>query len=477
MSTYADAVSYIEQIQKYMPRPGIENSSRLLELLGHPEETLSIIHVAGTNGKGSVCCFLADMLISQGFQTGLFISPHLVDIRERIQLNRELISREAFAAAFDEVQTAVAELTATDYPGVTYFDYLFAMAMCYYRKAGADYVVMETGLGGRFDSTNAVPHPILTIITSISPDHTEILGTTLAEIAYQKAGILKPGIPLIYCADQPEVITVIEQEAAKVGCHCIGISQSDCTLLSLAPGRMTYRFQPETAAAIELTVAANALYQMENSAIAYTAALLLMLQRSDTFELSSLSAAGLLDRTASHSALTTGLQSALAHSHWEGRLEQVAPNVFIDGAHNADGIDMLLASFRLLKEAKYVCAATTHAPCPSNSSDTLAPSATLLFTAVKEKDTDEMIRKICESGLFDRYLLTTIAGPRAIAPDALAAQFRKYTDAPITEWADPMTAFQTALAERQPVELLLVAGSLYLVGDIKAYLQKKMEEE
>lgn len=438
MSTYEAAVCFIEQINKYATHPGVENASRLLELLGHPEEALSIIHVAGTNGKGSVCAFLADMLTAQGFDTGLFISPHLIDIRERIQRNRKLISREDFAAAFDEVQAAVQQLQASGYPGVTYFDYLFAMAMCYYRKAGVDYVVMETGLGGRYDSTNAIQHPLLTIITSISFDHTEILGDTLAKIAYQKAGILKPGVPLIYCADQPEVEQVLIQEADRFDCPRFGISRSDCTLLSLDAGHILYAFTPSGAPTVQLSIATGAIYQMENSAIAYTAALLL---------------------NKMHSSFTPAqrqqLQAALAKSHWEGRLEQVAPDVFIDGAHNSDGIGMLLSSFALLKENR---------------------PATLLFTAVKEKDTNEMIREICESGLFDRYLLTTLSGPRALSHEALKAQFRQYTDAPIATYDVPIEAFEAGLKAKQPEELLLAAGSLYLVGEIKEYLQHSLHE-
>ncbi len=450
MSTYTEAVAFLNNINKYASRPGIENSSRLLELLGHPEEELSIIHVAGTNGKGSVCAFLADILTVQGFSTGLFISPHLVDIRERIQLDRQLISRKDFAAVFDEVQAAMQKLTASGYPGVTYFDYLFVMAMCYYRKVRADYVIMETGLGGRFDSTNAVVNPLLTIITSVSFDHTEILGDTLSKIAYEKAGIIKPGVSLIYCADQPEVADTIQKEYTLVNSHkqcsslsptsfynsAIPVRQADCTLISLTPGKMTYTLALPGTIPVELTVAANATYQMENSAIAYTAALLLCARASETISAASLSL----------------IQDALAHSHWEGRLEQIAPDVYIDGAHNADGIRMLLASFVLLRGDR---------------------PATLLFTAVKEKDTNEMIREICESNLFSRYILTTVGGPRALSPSTLAAQFRQYTDAPIVEYDDPMNAFQTALAEKQPEELLLSAGSLYLVGDIKAYLQKQ----
>ena len=447
MDTYEEAVRFIDQVYKYGSHPGSENAAHLLELLGHPETSMKIIHVAGTNGKGSVCAFLADMLTACGYRMGLFISPHLVDIRERIQLNRSIISREDFLTAFHEVADAVQRLSENGYTGITYFDYLFAIAMCYFAHTGAEYVVMETGLGGLYDSTNAVKHPVLTIITSVSMDHTEVLGDTLGKIARQKAGILKPGVPLIYCADEPEVCEVIAAEAKKKQVPCLGISRQDCRLLSLNEGMLRFEFHLKNQPAVILTVNSIALYQMENASIAYAAALLLQHPEA-SFRLL-------------FNEQSEILKKALAHSCWEGRMEQVASEIYIDGAHNADGIRMLLDTLNM--------------QIVSQESAKARPGI-LLFTAVREKDTDRMIQEICESGLFRRYILTSLNSPRAIPAKQLKAQFEQYTSLPIDIYDTPWQAFLYGTSIRQEGEIFLTAGSLYLVGTIKENLLKQETE-
>ncbi|MDE7297352.1 MAG: hypothetical protein K2N94_00810 [Lachnospiraceae bacterium] len=507
MQTYEEALDFLDHIGKYGAHPGIENSARLLEALGHPERGLKIIHVAGTNGKGSVCAFLADMLTAQGYRTGLFISPHLVDIRERIQLDRELIGKDAFASCFRLVQEAAEALAQEGYTGITYFDYLFAAALCWYREQSPDYVVVETGLGGRMDSTNAVAAPVLTIITSISLDHTEILGDTIAKIAAEKAGIIKPGVPLIYCADEPDACEVIGQAADAAAAPRIGVGRRHCIQISPEPakeeaddfrssassasGRLKFLFCLPAAecgamgSGIRemLTVNSPALYQAENAAIAYTAALWLYLHSPE-----APCPADTDSRTIPvPEQVRAALQRGLARSVWEGRFEEIFPNVYIDGAHNADGIRMLLASVRPVAAGHPV---------------------TLLFSAVKEKDTSEMIRELCESGLFCRYLVTTVGGVRAIAPEQLKEHFLAHTDATVMAYDSPQEAFAAALeltgmggvlsgkisvkensnipftriiqaqpgnpddgkAPDKPDEILLCAGSLYLVGIIKELL-------
>lgn len=501
MKTYEEAVDFISHIEKYSAHPGIENASRLLDALGHPERGLNIIHAAGTNGKGSVCAFLADMLTAQGCRVGLFISPHLVDVRERIQLDRRKISKADFTACFLRVQEAVRRLAKTGYAGVTYFDYFFAIAMCWYAECQPDYVILETGLGGRRDSTNAVEHPLLTIITSISMDHTELLGGTLAKIASEKAGIIKPGVPLIFCCDEPEAYKVIKQAALAAGAPHICIGRNSCAPLPARSGdgpengRLTFAFRlpapdgtPERQADAPtetLTVNSAAVYQEENAAIAYSAALWLYQLRQSALR----SASGLyapnftcpdssrFDSASVPDSVREGLRTALASSVWEGRFEQIAPDVYIDGAHNADGIRMLLASLRPVAGGRPV---------------------TLLFTAVKEKDTGEMIREICESGLFCRYLVTTVGGPRAVAPEQLKEQFMQHTGAPVTAYASPQEAFFAGMREtghdrrfrKEQKEypavslsaqaapeggIFLAAGSLYLVGIIKELLAENGE--
>lgn len=462
MDTYEDAVKYFDSLGKYGTHPGVENASRLLDMLGHPEEALKCVHVAGTNGKGSVCAFLADILTANGYRTGLFISPHLVDIRERIQIDRQMIDRDSFTSSFFRVQQAVTALAAEGYTGITYFDYLFAIAMCYFAEQNVDFAIVETGLGGRLDSTNAIAHPLLTVITSISHDHTEVLGDTLAKIASEKSGIIKANIPLIYCADEPEVCDVLQRAAGNACADCMGISRRDCRLISSQDGKICYDFTPDAAMfhpaadgsvkqaagsrffsaflshPQRLTVNSPATYQMENGAIAFTAALYLLSANSENGQAASAPDLSLC-------------REALGSSQWEGRLEQIAPDMYLDGAHNADGIRMLLDSMKLIAGG-----------CP----------VTLIFTAVKEKDTSEMIREICESGLFHRYLLTTITGPRALSPEVLREQFALHTTDEIITYETPEAAWHDYCSRLRPQkhDVLLIAGSLYLVGMVKELL-------
>jgi len=470
MQTYEDVVDFIDHIEKYSAHPGVENAARLLAALNHPERGLRIIHVAGTNGKGSVCAFLSDMLTALGYRTGLFISPHLVDIRERVQLDRKKIDKESFFHCFLQVKRAAEELAREGYIGITYFDYLLGIALCWYREQAPDYIVMETGLGGRLDSTNAISNPLLTIITSISLDHTEILGDTIAKIAAEKAGIIKPGVPLIYSADEADACEVIKKAAEEKNAPYLGIGRKNCRRISSEIANTESSFTakqtmdqlkftfclPKTQCHVPvntlsndiynkaigngiseiLTVNSPALYQMENAAIAYTAALWISNAPAD--------GKNFLSETA-----RTICKNALARSLWEGRFEQILPGVYLDGAHNADGIHMLLASLRPLAAEKNIL---------------------LLFTAVKEKDTGEMIRKLCESGLFCRYLITSVGGARAIPPEQLKEAFQKHTNAPTTTYKTPKEAFLAGLEQKGKNDILLCAGSLYLVGQIKEML-------
>ncbi|MDE7210466.1 MAG: hypothetical protein K2O03_03350, partial [Lachnospiraceae bacterium] len=343
------------------------------------------------------------------------------------------------------------------------------------------------------DSTNAVENPILTVITSISLDHTEILGDTIEKIAAEKAGIVKPGVPLIYCADEAGACAVIAKAAKEKAAPCVGVGRHHCALLSdqdTNPGDGSFPVSAPDISASDasgmgaqdcpsssslphclkfslrlpaeecgvffpdgiretLTVNSPALYQMENAAIAYMAALWVYL----------------LDKPSGSipESLRATLRGALFLSVWEGRFEEILPNVYLDGAHNADGIRMLLASLR---------------PVAANR------KATLLFTAVKEKDTAKMIREVCESGLFGRYLVTTVGGARAIAPEELKALFLAHTNAPVATFASPQEAFAAGLKEVGGAEgfgddsmgcgqgkgILLCAGALYLVGIIKELL-------
>ena len=215
---YAEAEEYINQIPRFSKVKSEENVDEILALFGHPEKKFAYIHVAGTNGKGSVCAFLDSMLRMAGKKTGLFTSPHLITTTERMKINGQNISEEAFTEIFEELLHVVKVREKAGHLHPTYFEWLYLMAMLWFGRQGIEYGIIETGLGGRLDATNHIAQPVLTIITSISYDHMEILGSTLTEIAGEKAGILKSGVPVICDGSEPEAMAVIRKRAAILHC-------------------------------------------------------------------------------------------------------------------------------------------------------------------------------------------------------------------------------------------------------------------
>ena len=188
---YTEAVEYVLSVPKFTTKNKLENTVELMERLGRPDRKMKIVHVAGTNGKGSVCAYLSSIFESAGKKVGLFTSPHLVKINERFQINNQPISDELFLKSYEKVWEVIQDMVKDGFYHPTYFEILFALCMVAFEREQVEYVILETGLGGRLDATNIVEHPIATILTSISLDHTEILGDTVEKIAWEKAGILK----------------------------------------------------------------------------------------------------------------------------------------------------------------------------------------------------------------------------------------------------------------------------------------------
>lgn len=215
--TYKEIVTYIEEIPRFTRKHSLDHTREMLLFLGNPQNGKKIIHVAGTNGKGSVCAYLDAMLRAEGKSTGLFTSPHLVKMNERIVLNGKQISDEDFCEVFEETMQAVRRMQDAGLEHPTFFEFLFAMAMKAYDRAGMEYIVLETGLGGRLDATSSV-EPVACVITSIGLDHMEYLGDTVEQIAGEKAGIIRPEVPVFFAQTAPGSDSVIEKTAEKEGC-------------------------------------------------------------------------------------------------------------------------------------------------------------------------------------------------------------------------------------------------------------------
>ncbi|MCD8335979.1 MAG: bifunctional folylpolyglutamate synthase/dihydrofolate synthase [Lachnospiraceae bacterium] len=425
---YTEAVDYIESIPKFTKKNRPENTRELLCRIGRPERKMKVIHVAGTNGKGSVCAFLSSILTGAGYCTGLFTSPHLVEITERFAVDGVPVSREDFARAFTRVKRVTDEMIADGFAHPAYFELLFAVGLLIFEEKEVEYLILETGLGGRLDATNLVERPIACVITSISLDHMEYLGDTVAKIADEKAGIIKEGVPVVYDGRDPEAAAVIAAQAEKMHAKAYRYDASMCQILGKTDKSIDFLLDSGYDEKMKVTVPYLAPYQVVNSSLA-----LMALRVIDP------------DRAISTAQAVAGI----AGTRWPGRMETVMPGVVLDGAHNADGIKA------------FIC---TVQGVPGKIS--------LLFSAVADKEYGKMIQEICESVDLSSVVVTQVGGSRIVPADELAEVFRKYTSVPVTACADVREAFETALAQRGD-GMLFCAGSLYLVGELKALLGER----
>lgn len=427
---YTEAVDYIETIPKFTVKHPPEHTRELLSRLGNPQEGIKIIHVAGTNGKGSVCAYLNAMLLAGGKKTGLFTSPHLVRINERFQINGEDVSDEQFLDAFLKVEKAAKEYEAEGEGHPSYFETLFLMGMLIFKEAGVEYLVMETGLGGRLDATNVVEKPLACIITSISRDHTEYLGDTLEAIAGEKAGIIKAGVPVIYDASQPGPASVIAAKAKEMGSPAWPMEPSFYEMKTQSREGITFTFAHPGGEKAELAIPYVAKYQMMNASLAFYTMHILQ----DV-----------------HDIPKNVLAEGLSKIKWPCRMEMAAPGVIIDGAHNEDGIAQFVSTAGYFAKENEI---------------------TILFTAVADKHYHEMIGEICEGIHPSHVVATQIDGSRVVPAEVLAEDFRKAGCTDVCAEPEIGAAYEKALGKKGS-GMLFCVGSLYLAGELKAYLAKR----
>ncbi len=427
---YTEAVDYIETIPKFTVKHPPEHTRELLSRLGNPQEGIKIIHVAGTNGKGSVCAYLNAILLAGGKKTGLFTSPHLVRINERFQINGEDVSDEQFLNAFLKVEKAAKEYEAEGEGHPSYFETLFLMGMLIFKEAGVEYLVMETGLGGRLDATNVVEKPLACIITSISRDHTEYLGDTLEAIAGEKAGIIKAGVPVIYDASQPGPASVIAAKAKEMGSPAWPMEPSFYEMKTQSREGITFTFAYPGGEKAELAIPYVAKYQMMNASLAFY----MMHILQDV-----------------HDIPKNVLAEGLSKIKWPCRMEMAAPGVIIDGAHNEDGIAQFVSTAGYFAKENEI---------------------TILFTAVADKHYHEMIGEICEGIHPSHVVATQIDGSRVVPAEVLAEDFRKAGCTDVCAEPEIGAAYEKALGKKGS-GMLFCVGSLYLAGELKAYLAKR----
>ena len=434
------AEEYLEKIPMWTrEKHSLTDIRAFLHEMGDPDRKLSIIHVAGTNGKGSVCAFLTYLYRNAGFRTGTFISPHLVTVRERFLLNNEMVSPGKLQAAFETVLETVNIMKEKGYSHPSYFEFLFYMAMALFADETPELVILETGLGGRLDATNVVENPLACVITSISLDHIMYLGDTIEAVAGEKAGIIKRQVPVIYDDTVPEASEVIRERAVQMASKAYPVGKGDFSILETKDQGLSIRAEGEAAQAfaaagpLVLEIPFEAPYQAENAMLAVKTAVVLG-QRERGFRLTE-------------AQITEGIRTA----RWAGRMERAGENLYLDGAHNPGGIKA------------FIQAAASMAARQKKK-------AYLLFGAVSDKDYRAMARLLCEGISWAGIGVVHIDSSRSMDTEVLAEAFSQ-------AYKGPVRAFETAgealreMKKQAGDELLFCAGSLYLIGELKVQLK------
>ncbi len=430
---YEEAVAYIEETPKFTTKNKLSHTKECLERLGNPEKKFKVIHVAGTNGKGSTCAFLTSIFREAGYSCGLFTSPHLVVLNERFQINEKNIDNQAFMSAFEKVKALADELVAEGSYHPTYFEMLFLMGMVIFAEAGVDYVMLETGLGGRLDATTAVEDPAACVITSISFDHMQYLGNTIAEIAGEKAGIIVPGVPVIYDGNNPEAAQVIRKQAEALGSPYYEVKKENTEILRNTSAGIDFCMENEYYGNTAFSIPFIAGYQVMNAALALKTAEVI----KNVVNLPK-----------------DSVLRGLRETRWQGRMETVLPGVIVDGAHNEDGVEKFVETAEHFQKDYPL---------------------TLLFSAVDDKDYTDMIRTVAGRIRFQHVIVTQVGGYRKVPAEQLADIFRKEGCLCAESCEDVESSFRRALEYRGKEGMLFCVGSLYLVGEIKAIIQKMTE--
>lgn len=428
ITTFEEARDYVFDTPKFTTKNEPGATRLFLERLGNPDQKLKIVHVAGTNGKGSVCAYLRGILETAGYHVACFTSPHLVDVRERFVIDGRMISKEEFLKAFLTVYQLLEETEQGFVYHPTFFEFMFFIAMLIFAEKQPDYCILETGLGGRLDATNTVAHKEVAVITGISRDHMMYLGDTIEKIAGEKAGIMQEGVPCV-CLSKEPALSVFEDRAKKLSCPLFSVSNSDYSFLKIKNKSIDFSYTSSYYGNVEFHLNTVARYQMENCSLAIRTIEALKLCGKITQE---------------------QLQEGVRSTFWAGRMEEVLPNVFVDGAHNEDGIRAFLETV---------------------SGDGYEGRKNLLFSVVSDKEYEKMVAEIAESALFEHIYLVHLKGYRATTLETLTDTFVKNGLGDIICYENVPKALEQLLAEKKDSERLYIAGSLYLVGEVKEYLQ------
>ena len=432
-------ISLIEELKKRGSVPGLDAIEGLLEELGHPEDNLKIVHIAGTNGKGSIFAYLSSILIAAGFKVGRYISPTISCYEERFQINGEYITKDKLARLYNIVEEAMKREEEKTGLKPTLFEVETAISFLYFKEEKVDYALIEVGMGGRMDATNVIRHPELTVISSISYDHQAFLGDTLEEIAWQKAGIIKESCPVVLSENSDEVCKVIEQEATKKKVKCIEIKPTDYEVLSETPYGRTFLWKEQR---YETKLPGR--HQVSNAVTALAASEYLF--RKD-YEKNNARKA--IAKKLDEMNVKSAQQGGIIRTCWPGRLEVLKkePLFYRDGAHNPDGAKKLAAFLQKYFTNKKII---------------------YIMGVLKDKEYKKMLRYLMP--MAKEVYVFKPKNERGLSAQILADTIKEVADVSVTIESDVNAAVFRALDTAKPDDVLVACGSLSFMEEMEDIL-------
>lgn len=432
--TYEEALTYLESTSSFGIKPGLDRIKALMTALDHPEEAYKIVHVAGTNGKGSVTTYISYALFTSGLRVGRFTSPHLESYTERIQINDAQISEAAFGELIGKIKSAVDTCVAKGIEAPTQFEILTAAALLFFKEQGVDYAVVEVGLGGLLDSTNVVK-PVVSVITNVTLDHQAYCGDTVEDIARHKGGIIKEGVPVITAA-QDAPLRIIEDIAKdKQAPLYVFNKKFGVDSRSAVTGGQMITVSTDNAAPAMLFTTMPGIHQAVNLSCALQAVRLLMINESAISE--------------------ETMREGFARATWAGRFEikRALNRQFIfDGAHNAAGAEAFNMTYQELYQDK---------------------PKTIVLAILKDKDEAGIIKEVVRTN--DTVITVAAPTPRTETPEQLVTVVRQTVPSVVAQTADSVgDALELALKNTQSGDTIVVCGSLYILGEARSWLQNHM---
>jgi dihydrofolate synthase / folylpolyglutamate synthase len=428
----ADPVSRIEAYQRFGSRLGLDRMARLMAGLGDPQDKLKIIHVAGTNGKGSVCRYLYEVLLASGYSVGLYTSPFLEEFRERIELDHQMISNEDLGRMTDLVIGEAEKMVSEGLDSPTEFEIVTAIAFVYFAEKMPDFVILEVGLGGRGDSTNIIKTALVSIITSIGHDHMDRLGNTLTAIAAEKAGIIKAGVPVIVSVEDREAAKVVARAAYEKRSPVMDAGKLKPTGVTVSLQGSCFELAINGVHYHDVEISMAGAHQVKNAVTALAA--IELLRKSSIIKINQ-----------------EGLCKGMKAAKMKGRFEILGSNpcFILDGAHNREGVEALIHAVDRHFYGKKIL---------------------YVVGILADKEVDQMVHCMAAyaSGS-GRFIATEPNSPRKLSAASLCAAFRA-RGCDCLEAAKPADALALAIKLSPGFDAVLFTGSLYMIGEIRKVL-------